>query len=39
MNFDYMPELRWPWGYFIVWGVMLIVALGMLIMFRKKKWI
>ncbi len=25
MNFDYMPELRWKWGYFVVLGVMALV--------------
>lgn len=39
MNFDYMPELRWHWGYFAVWIVILTIALTMLILFRKKKWI
>ncbi|MBN1663640.1 MAG: magnesium/cobalt transporter CorA [Deltaproteobacteria bacterium] len=38
MNFKYMPELEWRWGYFAVWGVILIVAAGMLIYFRKRKW-
>jgi len=39
MNFNYMPELEWPWGYFGLWGIMLSIALLMLIFFRKKKWI
>lgn len=39
MNFEYMPELKWPWGYFAVWGVMLTTAVAMLILFRKRKWI
>ncbi len=38
MNFDYMPELTWRWGYFAVWGVMLGVASGMLIGFKMKGW-
>jgi magnesium transporter len=38
MNFDYMPELRWPWGYYGVWGVMIAIVIGMLFYFRKKKW-
>ena len=38
MNFDYMPELTWHWGYFTVWGVMLGVAAGMLIGFKMKGW-
>jgi len=39
MNFKYMPELEWHWGYFGLWGIMLTIALLMLMFFRKKKWI
>lgn len=39
MNFEVMPELRWKWGYAMVWGVMLVVALGMLFYFRRRRWI
>jgi magnesium transporter len=39
MNFEYMPELKWRVGYFIVWGIIAIVALGMLYYFRKKRWL
>jgi magnesium transporter len=38
MNFDYMPELRWTWGYFAIWGVMIAVAGGLLYFFKKKNW-
>lgn len=38
MNFDFMPELRWGWGYFGVWVVMLLVVLMMILYFRYKKW-
>ena len=38
MNFDNMPELHLPNGYFIVWGVMLLIAAGMLWYFKRKKW-
>lgn len=38
MNFEYMPELQWKYGYFAVWGVMLMVAVVMFIYFRRKKW-
>jgi magnesium transporter len=38
MNFDVMPELRYKYGYFIVLGFMILVAMGMLYYFRKKKW-
>jgi magnesium transporter len=39
MNFDYMPELSWRYGYAAIWCVMLGVTIGMLIYFRKKRWI
>lgn len=39
MNFDFMPELRWRYGYFIVLFVMLLVSISMLFYFRRKKWI
>ncbi len=38
MNFDNMPELRSKYGYFIVLGVMFVIAVGMLIFFKRKKW-
>jgi magnesium transporter len=39
MNFENIPELRYRYGYFIVWGIMLLVTLGMILYFKKKKWI
>ncbi len=39
MNFEYMPELAYRHGYFVVWGVMSVVAILMLIYFRRKKWL
>ncbi|MEP7026962.1 MAG: magnesium/cobalt transporter CorA [Candidatus Eisenbacteria bacterium] len=38
MNFEYMPELRERWGYFLVLGVMVLVALGMVLYFRRRGW-
>jgi magnesium transporter len=38
MNFENMPELRHPNGYFVTLGVMAGVAVAMLIYFRIKKW-
>ncbi len=38
MNFSYMPELNWKWGYFMIWGFMILVFLLMIYYFRKKKW-
>jgi len=39
MNFRYMPELAWEYGYFTVWGVMIAMVVLMLIYFRKRQWI
>jgi len=38
MNFHYMPELEWHWGYPLVWLTMLFIAGMMLYYFRRKQW-
>lgn len=38
MNFDYMPELRYKYGYFIVMSFMFLIVLLMIYYFKKKKW-
>lgn len=37
-NFDYLPELHFKYGYFIMLGVMLVLAVSMIFYFKKKKW-
>ena len=39
MNFKYMPELDWEFGYLFVWIVMLVVGILLGIFFKKKKWL
>ena len=39
MNFDNMPELHWKYGYFGVWGIMIIVLITMFIYFKRKRWL
>jgi len=39
MNFDNMPELRFWWSYPLVWVMMLLLAAGMILYFRRKGWI
>ncbi len=39
MNFKYMPELRYKYGYPITLGIMVAIVVVMLIYFRRKKWI
>jgi len=39
MNFKFMPELEWRWGYAMVW-VVIVVAVGIMIgFFKKKQWL
>jgi magnesium transporter len=38
MNFEFMPELHHPWGYFAVLGLMAAVVLGLAIWFRRRGW-
>jgi magnesium transporter len=39
MNFRYMPELDWRWGYPVIWAVMLAILIVMVGYFRRKRWI
>jgi len=37
-NFVYLPEKDWHYGYFAMWGVMIITTMVMLWYFKRKKW-
>jgi magnesium transporter len=39
MNFDFMPELGWRWGYPAFWVVVAVLAGGMVLFFRNKDWL
>lgn len=39
MNFEYIPELSSHYGYFAVLGAMVVVAAGMVVWFRRRKWL
>ena len=39
MNFKFMPELDWKYGYLFIWTLFFVVGGGMVILFKKKKWI
>ena len=39
MNFEYMPELGFKYGYFILLGLMGVIIILLLIYFKKRKWI
>ena len=38
MNFEYMPELHWRYGYYFALGLMVVVAIGLIGMFKWKRW-
>ncbi len=38
MNFEYMPELSWRYGYLFVWLIFLSIFFGMLLWFRRRNW-
>ena len=39
MNFENMPELHTRNGYYILWVVMISIAVGMIFYFKKRKWL
>lgn len=38
MNFDFMPELHWKYGYAFFWGVTSIIFIGLAVLFKRLKW-
>ncbi len=38
MNFQYMPELQWKWGYFASLGLMFLVGIIMYIYMKSRRW-
>ena len=39
MNFEYMPELKWRWGYPAVMLVMTLIGVSMFTYFKKRRWV
>jgi magnesium transporter len=39
MNFDFMPELHWRFGYAWALGLMVAISAGLIIFFRRIKWL
>jgi magnesium transporter len=39
MNFQYLPELNWRYGYFMVLGLMAAISIGLLYFFKRKGWL
>ena len=38
-NFEFLPELQFKYGYFIMLGIMVIISILMLFYFKRKKWL
>lgn len=38
MNFRYIPELEWHYGYFTVWGIWVTIVLVLVVFFKRQKW-
>ncbi len=39
MNFEFMPELKWPYGYLFFWVVVIVLMAVLLGLFRRRGWI
>jgi magnesium transporter len=39
MNFENIPELHYEYSYHILWGVMILIFIGMLFYFKRRKWL
>jgi magnesium transporter len=39
MNFEYMPELHWRYGYWFIWGVMVVAGISLFAYFKRKHWL
>jgi magnesium transporter len=39
MNFKFMPELEWKYGYAAIWGVMLLICVALYVRFKRAGWL
>ncbi|SDN12023.1 magnesium and cobalt transport protein CorA [Pseudomonas jinjuensis] len=39
MNFEYIPELRWHYGYFLIMGLLVLGCIGLYISFKQADWL
>ena len=39
MNFEFMPELHWRYGYPFALGLMVMVSVGLVVYLRRRKWL
>jgi magnesium transporter len=39
MNFEYLPELTWKYGYFLTWGIMIAISVIIFTWFKRRKFV
>lgn len=39
MNFEFMPELQWKYGYFATLAILLTLLVGSIVLFKRKHWL
>jgi magnesium transporter len=39
MNFEFMPELTWRWGYFALLALMALIGISLVFYFKRKRWL
>ncbi len=39
MNFSFIPELNWKWGYYATWAVMIAISVVIFLWFKRKKFV
>lgn len=39
MNFEYMPELQWHWGYYAALSLMVLFCITLYVTFRRNDWL
>lgn len=39
MNFEYIPELKYKYGYFVLVGLMIVLVVSLLALFKRRNWL
>jgi magnesium transporter len=39
MNFEFMPELKWRYAYPVLWTLLIVIFIGMVAWFKRRKWL
>lgn len=39
MNFEHIPELKFEYGYYSLLGIMSVISIGLIVLFKRKRWL